>query len=134
MKRIMAALSLGLVASMAAAKDITVEVEGKTVTVQATTTNREIVEKDIVAGDQKTPLGCSLLYYARLAKGEIAEASTLSTDPKATVEKWEQYKQRLGGEEFKKEMEEFEREYADEQALVSWRRNKKRGAQSGDAP
>lgn len=104
MKRIMAALSLGLVASMAAAKDITVEVEGKTVTVQATTTNREIVEKDIVAGDQKTPLGCSLLYYALLAKGEIAEASTLSTDPKATVEKWEQYKQRLGGEEFKKEM------------------------------
>mgnify|MGYP000847795548 CR=1 FL=1 len=104
MKRIMAALSLGLVASMAAATDITVEVEGKTVTVQAATMNRVIMGNDIGAGDQKTPLGCSLLYYALLAKGEIAEASTLSTDPKATAERWEQYKQRLGGEEFKKEM------------------------------
>ena len=104
MKRITVALSLVLFASLALAKDITVEVEGKTVTVEAMATNRVIVAKDIGTGDQKSPLGCSLLYYALLAKGEIAKASTLSTDPKATAEKWEKYKQRLGADEFKKEM------------------------------
>jgi len=104
MKRIMIVLSLCLSASLALAKDIPVDLDGKTVTVKATTTNREIVAKDISSGDQKSPLGCSLLYYALLAKGDVAQASTLSTDPKATTEKWETFKQRVGADEFKKAM------------------------------
>jgi hypothetical protein len=100
----MAALLLGLVASLALAKDITIEVEGKAVIVKSTTTSREIVAKDLGAGDQKSPLGCSLLYYTLLAKGDLAQVVALSTDPNATAEKWEKYKQRVGAEEFKKEM------------------------------
>jgi|LFRM01.1.fsa_nt_gb hypothetical protein len=107
MKRIKVALALGLVASLVVAKDITVEVDGKAVVIQATETNREIAEKDIAAGNQKTPLGCSLLYYALLARGDIEGASTLSTDPKATALKWEKYRERLGADEFKKEMAAF---------------------------
>ena len=104
MKRIMTMLSLCLCASMAVAKDITVDVDGKAVTVKASTTNREIVANDLGTGDQKCPLSCSLLYYALLAKGEIAQAAAISTDAQATSEKWEKYKQRLGDDEFKKEM------------------------------
>ncbi len=104
MKRIMIVLSLCLSASLTQAKDIPVDVDGKTVTIKATTTNREIGAKDISAGDQKSPLGCSLLYYALLAKGDLSQSASISTDPKATAEKWEKYMQRLGADEFKKEM------------------------------
>lgn len=104
MKRIMIVLSLCLSALLVQAKDITVDVDGKTVNVKVTTPNREIVAKDIGAGDQKSPLGCSLLYYAFLAKGDLTQAATLSSDTKATTEKWVQYKQRRGADEFKKEM------------------------------
>ncbi|MCX6868657.1 MAG: hypothetical protein NTV46_21130 [Verrucomicrobia bacterium] len=104
MKHIMIVLALSFAASLAFAKDIPVDMGGKTITVKATTTNREIVAKDMGTGDQKTPLGCSLLYYSRLSKGDIAEASNLSTAPKATAEKWEKYRERTGVAEFKKDM------------------------------
>ena len=118
MKRITTMLSLCLCASLTAcsrpqaelpsppavARDIPVDVGTTTVTVKVTTTNREIVAKYLTSGDQKSPLACSLLFYALLAKGDIAEASTLSTDPEATAEKWETYRQRLGADGFKKEM------------------------------
>lgn len=104
MKRIVQALVLVWIATQAVAQDIPVDVEGKPVTVRVTATNRQIVESDMGAGDQTTPLGCSLMYYGFLAKGEIAAASALSEDPQATVKRWDAYTQRLGVEALKKEM------------------------------
>lgn len=104
MKEIVIALAVASAASLASAKDISVEVDGKTVTVKATALNRQITGTDRDGGTQGTALGCSFLYYARLAKADIKAAAALSTDPKATEDKLTQYRDRIGADDFKKTM------------------------------
>lgn len=93
-----------LAALPARAADLTVNVGGKDVVVQVRALGREIVAADRDTGGQQGPVECSLLYYSLLAKGDIAAAARLTTDPAAAAETWQQYRERLGAAAFQKEM------------------------------
>jgi len=100
------ALTFGmlLLSSLAPAKDLLVNAGGKDMTVQYSVVNREISEKDRGRGSQNSAIECSILYYSLLAQGDIEGASQLATEPAAAVELWTQYRERLGADDFRKEM------------------------------
>ncbi len=99
-----AAIVTTMNASTGIAADVPVEFDGRSFVVKAVSLQRLIEAKDREAGNQASPLGCSLLYYANLAKGDIAGAAAISADPQATAAKLTQYRERLGAEEFQKTM------------------------------
>ncbi len=94
-----------LIASMAFAGDITIKVGGKDVVLKHTSINHEIKKSDIDKGGWDSAVECSFLFYSLLAKGDIQEASTLATDPTKTADIWTNYRERLGMDDFKKEMQ-----------------------------
>lgn len=93
-----------LLSALAHAGELIVNVGGKDATIQSRVLDREIGEKDRNAGSQASPLDCSLLYYSLLAKGDIEAAAKLATDPAAATSEWNQYRERLGAADFRKEM------------------------------
>ena len=97
MKILPAVLAVTLAATLVAASDLSVKVDGNTVTIKRTPLNHEITEKDMAAGSQTTAMGCSFLFYSRLAQGDIPAAASLTTDPKAKAEEWQQLQARNGG-------------------------------------
>jgi hypothetical protein len=88
-------------------KEIIVEVNGKPAKLQYLAINHEIKENDIDKGSQESAMACSLLFYSLLSKGDVQAAAKLSSDPKATAEEWMNYQQRVGADNFKKEMREY---------------------------
>jgi hypothetical protein len=105
MKQFSLMIGMLLMSSLAQAKDLVVNVGGKDVTVKYNLLSREISEKDQDKGSQNSAVECSFLYYSLLAKGDIAGASQLATDPAAVAQEWGTYQERLGGVvDFKKEM------------------------------
>ncbi len=101
---LLAALLAALPAQPAQSADLTVNVGGKDLVVRVRPLDREIVAADRDGGGQQGPVECSLLYYGLLAKGDIAAAARLTTDPAAAAETWQQYRERLGTAAFQKEM------------------------------
>lgn len=103
------ALTIGvmLFSSLAQAKELIVNSGGKDVAITYRTLNREIGEKDRGAGSQNSALECSFLYHGLLAQGDLQGASKLTTDPAAAVGQWANYQERLGADDFKKEMADY---------------------------
>lgn len=101
---LLAALLAARPAMPVRADDLTVNAGGRDVVVQVRALGRDIVPGDRDTGGQQGPVECSLLYYSLLAKGDIAAASRLATDPAAAAETWQQYRERLGATAFEKEM------------------------------
>ena len=104
MKQLSLMIGMLLMSSLAQAKDLVVSVGGKDVTVKYNVLNREISEKDRDKGGQNSAAECSILFYSLLAKGDITGASQLAMDPAASAQEWGQYQERLGADDFKKEM------------------------------
>ena len=104
MKQLALTLGMLMVSSLAQAKDLLVNIGGKDVTVHYRVLDHEISEKDRDTGSQNSAMECSFLYYGLLAKGDIPGASQLAADPVAQAEVWNKYRERLGGDDFKKEM------------------------------
>lgn len=104
MKRL--ALMIGLLTafSLAQAGDFVVNAGGKDTTVQYRVLNREITDKDRNTGNQGGAAECSFLYYSLLAKGDIRGAAQLDVDPAAAAALSMQYRERLGSDDFRREM------------------------------
>jgi|GEM_PF-4084817 len=96
-----------LMASVAMAADLKVNIGGKDVTIKSTPINHEITIKEKDKGSQNSALECSYLYYSILSKGDIKKASELSLDPSKTAAKMTQHSERIGKDEFKKTMSEY---------------------------
>jgi hypothetical protein len=93
-----------LMASVVSAGDLKVRIGDKDITLKNTSINREITAKDKGKGGQNSAMECSFLFYSLIAKGDIQGASKLTTDPVKAEEKWTSYRQRVGEEDFNKEM------------------------------
>lgn len=59
-----------------------------------------VVKKDSALMNQASAVGCSLLFYSCLAKGDIDGAAALCNDPGKLKEKYQRQKDRAGEEEF----------------------------------
>jgi hypothetical protein len=106
-KQIVFCLGMLLATSLAHARELIVTVNGKEVRLKTTIMNREIGVKDRNSGDRQSAVGCSLLFHSLLAANDIEKASRLTTDPRKTAEMWTHYRERVGGEEFRKSMVEY---------------------------
>jgi hypothetical protein len=107
MKRIALCLALSLACATVQAKDLIVTVDGKDVTIDCTTIQQEIKTADKDKGSQVSATACSFLLYSLLSKNDIQGASKLYADPEKAVEKWTTYRDRVGVEDFKKDMDAY---------------------------
>ena len=107
MKILISSIAFILIASMAFADDLTVKVDDKDVVLKRTSINHEIMPVDKSRGSQNSPMECTFLFYSLLAKGDIQGASKLSLDPAKTLEKWTNYMERIGGNDFRKGIEDY---------------------------
>ncbi len=104
MKTFALTCAMMLASSLSQAKDLVVNIGGKDIAVPYRILNREIGEQDRKGGGQNSALECSFLYYSMLAQGDIPGAAKLTTDPAAAVAQWTNYRERLGLDDFQKEM------------------------------
>lgn len=104
MKRLVLTFGMLCLFSVARAGEFVVNAGGKDVTVQYRVLNREITEKDLNTGNQASAEECSFLYYSLLAKGDIRGAAQLDVNPAAAAASATQYRERLGADDFRREM------------------------------
>ncbi|HBC85447.1 MAG TPA: hypothetical protein DCZ94_00685 [Lentisphaeria bacterium] len=104
MGKITICLAIALVSAMVQAKELVVTVNGKEFKLDCTMINHEIKETDRDKGGQESVMACFFMYFDFLAKGNIQEASKLSTNPAKTVGSLTKLQENTGPEEFKKLM------------------------------
>jgi len=100
-------LAVFLFAAMAQAEEMRVSIDGKEIRMDRTMLNREITKDDRDKGNQTSALACSFSIYNLLAKGDIQGAAKLSVSPSKAAEKWTNYRERIGDEDFKKMMADY---------------------------
>jgi len=107
-KTVMSASAIALLLIVGAlAKEITVEAEGRKVTIRLTAINHVVTESDMTKGSQSNAMACAFLFYSKLAKGDIPGAAKFASDSAAMAGRYQQMWKEFGPDAFKKQVTAF---------------------------